>query len=690
VIDALRGKGRPLMAASEIQRALGLGKDAGRGLRRLLQTLVKEGVVERIGRRYRLPRRDGLVEGHYSEEGERGGVVVADDGVAWRVPDGGEARPGDRVLVLPLGKQRGELLGVAEGGRDVWLGVLARERGRGPGWVTPYRDDGFWKVRVGARDLGEAADGDVVVVEPSKRRRQDGRPEGRVVEVLGPPGTPEADFRAVVWRRRLPVAFPAAVRAEAEALPEEIPAGERARRVDLRELPFVTIDPVDARDHDDAVCIDSTAGQGTRILVAIADVSWFVRPGSALDREALRRGNSVYFPDRAIPMLPERLASDLCSLREGVDRLAFVAELGVEGSGRVRRRGFFPAVIRSHASLSYEQAAAVMEGGEGGAPASLAPGLRELAEVTRAIGRRRMAAGSLDLEIPSARLVMGEDGMPLDAVTEERSVAHRTVEEAMLAANRAVAATLEAAGAPAVFRNHEAPSEEDLQDLRELLGRLGLLGKRAPVDLDAHTLVRALERAKGRRDAALAHRAVLRAMRLARYEAVCRGHYALAFEHYLHFTSPIRRYADLTVHRALGDLLEERRQTLAPEIPRRVAGRLSWLERRAEAAEREMVDIKKATLMRSRVGEEFDATVTGVARHGLYVTLDAPFVEALVHISRLPGYLHFDERAHALIASRGGSRFGIGDRLRVQIDAVDPIKAHINASLLETRRKRRN
>jgi len=255
----------------------------------------------------------------------------------------------------------------------------------------------------------------------------------------------------------------------------------------------------------------------------------------------------------------------------------------------------------------------------------------------------------------------------------------------MLAANRAVAATLHEAGAPAVFRNHEAPSEEDLEDLRELLGRLGLLGKRPPVELDARALARALGRAKGRREAALAHRAALRAMRLARYEAACRGHYALAFEHYLHFTSPIRRYADLTVHRTLGDLVEERREAPDAELPRRVAGRLSWLERRAEAAEREMVDMKKATLMRPRVGESFEATVTGVAAHGLYVTLDAPFVEALVHVSRLPGYFHFDEREHALVAAGGRRRYRIGARLSVRIDAVDPIKAHINASLLNDR-----
>lgn len=687
VLDALRGRARPLRASSEIGRELGLGRDAGRGLRRLLQTLVRDGTVERVGRRYRLPRRDGLVEGILSEEGEHGATVVADDGVAWQVQGGGEAEAGDRVLVLPLGKQRGELLGVSEGARDSWVGVLYRERGGGPGWVTPYRDDAMWKVRVGARDVGEARDGDVVVVAPSRRRRKDGLPEGRVAEVLGPPGTPEADFRAVVWRRRLPVAFPSAVRAEADTLPAEIDDAERARRVDLRALPFVTIDPASARDHDDAICIDTSRGQGTRLLVAIADVAHFVRPGSALDREALQRGNSVYFPDRAIPMLPERLASDLCSLRDGVDRLVLVAELGVEDSGRVRRRGFFPAVICSHARLAYEQAAAVMERGESveGVPAALVPGLRALAEVTRAIGRRRVGQGSLDLEIPSARVVMGEDGMPLDAVAEERTVAHRAVEEAMLAANRAVAATLEAANVPAVFRNHEAPFEQDLVDLRELLDRFGLLGKRAPIDLDVGTLGRALGRAKGRREAALVHRAALRAMRLARYEAACRGHYALGFEHYVHFTSPIRRYADLTVHRALADLVEEHRTPARPDVPRRVAGRLSWLERRAEAAEREMVDIKKATLMRSRVGEEFDATVTGVAAHGLYVTLDAPFVEALVHVSRLPGYFHFDEAAHALVASRGGRRFGIGDRLRVLVDAVDPIKAHINASLVNAR-----
>ena len=218
-----------------------------------------------------------------------------------------------------------------------------------------------------------------------------------------------------------------------------------------------------------------------------------------------------------------------------------------------------------------------MERGEPveGVPAALVPGLRALAEVTRAIGRRRVGQGSLDLEIPSSRVVMGEDGMPLDAVAEERTVAHRAVEEAMLAANRAVAATLEAADAPAIFRNHEAPSEQDLADLRELLGRFGLLGKRAPLDLDVGSLGRALGRAKGRREAALVHRATLRAMRLARYEAVCRGHYALGFEHYVHFTSPIRRYADLTVHRALANLVGDKREPLRRDVPRREPSRRS-------------------------------------------------------------------------------------------------------------------
>jgi ribonuclease R len=549
--------------------------------------------------------------------------------------------------------------------------------------VTPYRDDAEWRIAVAPQDLGGAEDGDVVVVTGLRAGRA---PRGRVLEALGPPGSPEADFRAVVWRRGLPTRFPAEAEAAAAALPERPPAAEIARRVDLRALPFVTIDPATARDHDDAVCVEPGPGGAARLRVAIADVSHYVRAGSPLDREALRRGNSVYFPDRAIPMLPARLSSLVCSLLPGADRLALVAELDVDGAGRVGHRAFYPAVIRSRARLVYERAAQAMQG-EPGARAELGPEVSDqldaLGRVTAALARRRFAQGSLDFDLPTAEIVLAPDGMPVGVVESPRTPAHRAIEEAMLAANRAVAELLFASGAPAVYRNHEAPAREDAEALRRLLAGLGLIEAGGEGALTPRRLAEALARAAGRPEEALVHRTVLRRMRQARYGARSRGHFALGFRHYLHFTSPIRRYADLVSHRVLTEVLGERRSAgRDPAELDAIAGRVSFIERVAEAAEREMIDIKKCVFLSGRVGEDFDGTVTGVARHGLYVTLDGTFVEGLLHASGLGERLRFEEEALALVARGSGRRHGLGERLRVRLVASDPVRTRIDLALL--------
>jgi ribonuclease R len=522
------------------------------------------------------------------------------------------------------------------------------------------------------------------VVEPLRAGRS---PRGRVVESLGPPGSPEADFRAVVWRRGLATEFGADALADAEALAEAPEPAEVARRVDLRELPFVTIDPATARDHDDAVCVEAAPGGGAaRLRVAIADVSHYVRPDSPLDREALCRGNSVYFPDRAIPMLPERLASRVCSLRPGEDRLVLVAELDVDGAGHVVHRAFYPGVIRSRARLVYEDAARAMEG-DAAARAALAPEvdaqLDALRRTTAALARRRFADGSLDFDLPTAEIVIGPGGIPEGVVQAPRTPAHRAIEEAMLAANRAVAELLFASGAPAPFRNHEPPTSEDAEAIEKLLAKLGLLDARRDAALTPRRLAQALARAEGRPEVALLHRTVLRRMRQARYGVRSRGHFALGFRHYLHFTSPIRRYADLVVHRALRAVIGE---ADAPPAGGRalevVAGRVSFTERVAEAAEREMIEIKKCVLMAGRLGEVFDGSVTGVARHGLYVTLDGAFVEGLLHTSALGGGLRFDEESLVLAARGSGLRFRLGDRLRVRLVASDPVRGRIDLAWL--------
>jgi ribonuclease R len=651
VLRALAGPGRPQLGRAAIGRRLGVDRGGERALGTLLEALVREGRIERVGRRYRLPRADGLVEGRLRDDAS----VVEEGGAVWRVPDSGGAEPGDRVLLQPSDptRQRGDILDVLGGERTAWVGIF-RDRGAG-GVVTPYRDEpgADWRIPVARRDRAGAVDGAVVVVE---RRR--------VVEVLGPPGMPEADFRAVVWRRRLPVAFPRSVQAAADAIPGALDPAEVARRIDLRSQPFVTIDPETARDHDDAVCVAEAPGGGARLWVAIADVSHFVAEGSPVDVEALRRGNSVYFPDRAIPMLPERLSGDLCSLRPEAERLALVVELAFDAAGAVQHRAFYPAVVRSRARLTYAEAAAAMETGA-------CEQLRLLERLTQRLTQRRFDAGSLDFDLPSAEIVLGDDAHPVDIVEEPRTPAHRAIEESMLAANRAVAEALAAAGVPAVFRNHEPPAPEDADALGDVLVAFGL-----PPDFGE-----ALRCVAGRPEERLVHGIALRSMRQARYEADCRGHFALAFRHYVHFTSPIRRYADLVVHRALKALLDGRGADACRDRMRAVAARVSWRERVAVEAEREMIDLKKCVFMAQRVGRNFDGTVSGVAPHGLYVTLDDWFVDGLVHVSKLPGYFEVDDRRFAL-TSRSGERFRLGDRLRVRVDAVDGVAGHINFSLV--------
>jgi len=694
VLRALQGRSRPALTTPALLRALALAPAARNALRRVLHELVDDGSIDRLGGRYRLRRSDGFVEGVFSplRAGAAGGRVSEDGGRIWQVAQAGDASPGDRVLLQPFGaERRGEILDVLEGRRDVWIGIFER-RGRG-GVVTPWRETAAWQIEIGPRELHGARDGDVVVVAPlpqpartrprSRGRGSDERSEGRISEVLGPPGSPEADFRALVWRRRLPIAFPEEVLAQVARLEPGLRAPDLAGRLDLRESPFLTIDPVNARDHDDAVCVEPLAAGALRLWVAIADVSHYVASGTPLDREALRRGNSVYFPDRAIPMLPEALSGDLCSLRPGVDRLVLVAELSVEPSGDASLRRLAAGVIRSRAKLVYDEAARVMEGGSP-APAQrgeVADQLRLLRRASEALLARRSAAGSIDFDLPSAEIVLGDAAQPVDIVEAPRSIAHRAIEEAMLAANRAVAEALDAAGLPAIHRNHEPPAPEDLEALREMLAGLGLTPPGAGPELAPAEIAQALRRAAGRPEERLVHQMALRSMRQARYQVEVRGHFALAFRHYAHFTSPIRRYADLTVHRAVKTLLGLGGD--APDLARlrAAAARLSWRERIAMEAEREMVEIKKCVFMTSHLGELHAGTVSGVARHGLYVTLDAFFVEGLVHVSRLPGFFDLDERAHMLVSRGSRQRLRLGDRVTVRVDAADPVRGRIDFSL---------
>ncbi|HVP30595.1 MAG TPA: VacB/RNase II family 3'-5' exoribonuclease [Myxococcota bacterium] len=695
VLEVLGVPSRPALSEKALLRALAGRRDELAPLRLLLKRLVRDGVLEHRAGRFRAPARHAAAErGTRERAGERPPRAA-------RSARAARPRAGSRGAEAPRAPAlRAKRPPVDRSATTRWVGLVAPGAGKGrSARLVPYRDETPWSFEIGPGELLGARAGQVVVAVTStaprgERPRRGGargpRPlptRARVVEVLGRPGDPEADFQAVVWRHGLRESFPPEVIAEADALPEAPDPAEIARRLDLRDLPFVTIDPATARDHDDAVCVETLPRGGARLRVAIADVSHFVSEGSALDREALRRGNSVYFPDRAIPMLPHRLSGDVCSLRAGVDRPVLVVELDFDADAVVRRRGFHAAVIRSAASLVYEEAADAMEG-RGGAIAdpSLRAQLESLAALARRLTERRKQAGALDFELPAAQIVLDEAGRPCDVVPARRTIAHRAIEEAMLAANRAVAERLEEAGAPAVYRIHESPDPAKLEALGALFERFGLLRRSGVAAPDPREIADALRRAAGLPEERLLNLVALRSMKQARYHEANLGHFALAFESYLHFTSPIRRYADLVVHRALRGQLdgagvarpggEDRALGLA-----RVAEHLSAQERVAVDAERDITDLKRCVFLRDKIGEEHDGTVTGVAPHGFYVTLDRWLLDGLVHATRLPRQLALDESGVALVAPRGGPRWQLGDRVRVRIESVDVQKGWVSLAL---------
>ncbi len=714
VLELLGRKGRPVFTLHDLQLRLRARGSLLRRLQQILKELVARGEIEVSDGGYRVPRRDGLIEGRIvlAAGGSAAPMhcVETTQGVRWRLDEVSRARLGDRVLILPkpLEPERGEdrvatIVHVEPRERDYWLGIVSRETSSA--FLIPYRDDEEWGISIPLSELAGARDGDVVIAEPlsaaGKRDRGLG-PQARVIEVLGRPGEPEPDFQAVVWHYRLPVEFSKESIGEAMAYGSSLDPSETARRMDLRHLPFTTIDPETARDHDDAICTESVSEGKTRLWVAIADVSHYVQPASSLDREAFVRGNSVYFPDRAIPMLPAHLSGDLCSLRPDTDRLALAVELVIDTrDGKVLSRHFHEVVIRSRAFLTYEQAADVMEEKSDGGIESqdIREQLRSLAKISKVLLERRLRAGSVDLEIPEAKLKLDANRMPCDVVKAERRISHRAVEEAMLAANRAVATVLDTAKCPAIYRVHDAPELDLVDDFRDLLETFGLSEKQRGEPVTSMEFAEAVRRVKGRPEATLINTVALRSMKQACYEAKNRGHFALGFSSYTHFTSPIRRYADLVVHRALKDWLRHGeaspRRTEREDPQGRVftaaravdmpgiAARVSMRERVAQNAEREMLELKKCVFMKPFVGEEFTGAVTGVAKHGLYVTLDRYFVEGLVHISDLPGFWNFDETQFALVAQRSKRRIEIGERVRIHVDRVDLLRGWINFSLVE-------
>jgi ribonuclease R len=683
----------------ELVRRLDLAGPARRELKAVLRRLIGDGSVVKIrGARIGLPARMNLVVGRLQCSPAGHGFVVPEarrEGQAdvfVSAPNIREALHGDRVVVRVERETargpEGRIIRVLERAIRRMVGRY-EDDGRFGGHVVPFDRRVLHELFIPTGEANGATAGQMVAAEITRPPTATRNPVGRVVAVLGRLADPGVDLKVIVAKYGLPDAFPREVEEEAQAVARPFGPGEIAGRADFRGTLTVTIDPETARDHDDAVGIERRADGGWRLAVHIADVAHYVREGGALDQEAYLRGTSVYFPDRVVPMLPHALSSDVCSLVEGQERLTQSAVIEMDAEGRVQRAEFHDGVIRSAARLSYEQAQGIVDGDAAlrGRFAHLVDALLGMDELAKLMRRRRHERGSLDLDLPEPRLVLGPDGEMTGIVPHERLDSMRLIEEFMLAANEAVAEALHQAGVGALYRIHERPDPERVEEFSELVASLGY---RVPGNLEAvrpEDFQLILRQIDGKPEEKLVSYLLLRTMKLARYHEENLGHFGLATEMYAHFTSPIRRYPDLVVHRALRALRQgpspDREGWLREQLPE-MGRHLSEMERRAAEAERELVEWKKVRFMASRLGETFSGYVTGVQAFGLFVELDEIYVQGLVHVSSITDdYYRFDEKAHRLKGENTKKAYRLGDRVEVQVVRVDLERRQIDFALLD-------
>ncbi len=688
ILAALRRRTEPIKLI-ELARELGIGSGARRRLKDELGALAAEGAIDRVrGDRYALvadlPEIAVLEVKSIDRDGELIAALPdrAGSGGMFRLRIGRHApNRGDRVLARLAtgdGERRAEVLRVLDAAPAAVVGVFSG--GPKGGAIKPADRRIKQTPIVRAADRNGAEDGELVRAELVPDRSL-AVPRARIVERLGPARGPRAVSLIAIHQHGIPVAFPDAARAEAR----RIRPIELGRRADLRDLPLVTIDGADARDFDDAV-FAAPARDGWQIVVAIADVAHYVKPAGALDAAARERGNSVYFPDRVVPMLPPELSDDLCSLRPSQDRFCIAAHLAIDSHGRLLRHRFERALMRSAARLTYEQVQAARDGIPDCTTAPLAatvigPLYGAFAALTAARNQRQ----AIDLDLPERKIHLGRDGRVERIAPVPRLDSHRVIEEFMILANVAAAEALEQRRQPCMYRIHEPPDPVKLEALRPVFGELGLA--LPPVGIKARDFNRILAQARGAAHERLVNELVLRAQSQAIYSPHNRGHFGLALQRYAHFTSPIRRYADLLVHRALlGEQDEDGIGRRGARDWDELGAHVSRTERRAMAAERDAFDRYVAEFLADRVGAQFEATIRGVNRFGLFAALDELGAEGFIPAARLPAdFYRYDPDRHILTGRRGGVQFRLGDRVTVRLAEAEALTASLIFDLLDHR-----
>ncbi len=671
---------RPL-SFRDIAECLALSRSEARSLKRLLREMVRSGEIIRTRKGlYGSADEMNLISGYFEAHRDGYGFVVPerpgqrDIFIPARWTSG--AMNNDRVIVRVENwhRREGRIIRILERATTRLAGRL--DVSKNAFFVKPKNKTIPFDIYVSPRDRGKARKGDNVIVEiidyPSDKRP----PSGRVIKVVEKPEDPGAEVEAIIEEFNLPRKFPRAVNEEAITLFKRTEEELFEKRKDLKNLKTVTIDGERARDFDDALSVRLTE-HGYRLWVHIADVSHYVAWDSEIDREARKRATSVYFPDRVTPMLPKELSEDLCSLRPGVDRLAMTVEMDFDRNGERIKTRFYPSIIRSNERMTYTSVRKILVDNdvkERKRYEHLLQDFELMNELCNMLRAKRLTRGSLDFDLPEPEVILDLQGRPEAIIRAERNLAHMIIEEFMIAANEAVAEYIESLGIPSLYRVHEKPDSSKMEEIIRIVRTLSGTRMKTLKPADFPEL---LQNVKGTSAEEIVNYMVLRSLKQARYSPINVGHFGLASRCYTHFTSPIRRYPDLVVHRILKEIikkkrLSEKRIKYLEELLPDIAFHSSRMERLADEAEREVVDAMRVWFMKDKVGEEYTAKVVSIMPYGLKLRLKDFYVEGFLHVSYMnDDFYQYDERTFSLVGRNSGKRFTIGDELTVRIDRVD-------------------
>jgi len=673
----------------EIMKQFNISKKDKKRLDRFLSEIIAEGKIVRVahdkfGLAEAMDLKVGVLSGHRNGFGF---VIIPDSEQDIFIPPPmmNGAMHNDKVVVRITGskdggkKKEGEIIRVLERANAEIVGVY--EESKHFGFVVPDDKKIWHNIYVHKNDSKGAKGAQKVVVKVTEWPDKGQNPEGRITEILGFKQDPEVDFKAIIRQYNIRTEFTPEVINEAKASAQPIPEEEIWQRKDFREDIVFTIDGEDAKDFDDAVSLTEKNGE-YHLGVHIADVSYYVKPGTALDSEGYERGNSIYFPNHVIPMLPEALSNEMCSLKPDVDRLTMSAVMRLDAKGEIKGYELVKSVIRSKRRMTYTKVSKIVEDKDKALRdeySDIAPTLDNMLKLAKILNKKRFNDGSIDFDLPETRIILDSHDAPLRVEKVIRNWAHRLIEEFMLLTNEVVATHIFRHGLASIYRVHDVPDYDDLVEFERFVNSLKYPLK-LKKEVDPKLIQALLKKVKGTLEEEVINNLALRSMKLAVYSTEARGHFALAKQYYSHFTSPIRRYPDLSVHRVLKVLIEKDNRNKYPQSELiKVAKHCSDTERVAEEVEEEIVKLKKIQFIKNHVGRVLDGVVTGVQGYGIFVELSTLYVEGLVHVSSMSDdYYTFDEKQYAIFGRNNKKRYRLGDKVKVKVERVDVDKRQVD------------